>query len=740
MARTLRTVLTHFSGGELDPILSSRTDTKAYFEGAKQCRNWLIMNTGGVMRRPGTEYKATLPAECRIIPFIFSEDEVAIFALSNNRLDVYSSAGAVIQSNINSEANWTTAQLFQLNFAQFGDNVFITHRDNPIRRIRRLSATSFDIQAFDFEEDEDVVVSGAYKTHKPFYKYEDHDVTLSINTAATGTGRTVTASSGFFTSDYVDHYLTIDGSQVKITGYTSPTEVTVTVIETIAGGVGPHTTWEEELMSAARGYAQAVTFHDNRLWFGGVKQKPAAILASKVGQYFNFDVGTGSPTDSINVAIAGDKVNEVRHLYSGRNLQIFTDGGEWFVPTSSDTAAILPTNIVFRRQSLYGCNRTRPSLFDGGTLYVQKNGQSVREFIYTEVEGGYRSTNLSVMSSHLIDTPKDLAQIEGTASRPENYALFLNSGSTYNGSIAVFHSIRDEEIQGWSLWQTKSGDYFHSIAAANENLFTVAKRNIGGSTQYLLEKFGEDDSTHMDCQSTTTVYQKGTPLVNGGSQTGNTLSVDGFTTAPQVQETFSIAGNATIYAITAVTATASGYDLQLDQNLAATPADNAVITIVKGFVHTVDSIYGNATSVNAVYGNSSLGSYTVDSNDRITLINLPQPTGVKVGFNFAPTLETMPVDKELDTGPLSGEFRRIVRCVADISGALDLRIKSPSTGTEHELVIQQVNLNVDEDLQPVTDRKEFFFLGYDRAPTVTITQNDPLPLKVLGMALELQFK
>ena len=174
------------------------------------------------------------------------------------------------------------------------------------------------------------------------------------------------------------------------------------------------------------------------------------------------------------------------------------------------------------------------------------------------------------MSSHLIDTPKDLAQIEGTASRPENYALFVNSGSTYNGSIAVFHSIRDEEIQGWSLWQTKSGDNFHSICAANEHLFTVGKRVIGGSTQYLLEKFGEDDSTNMDCQTTTTVFQKGTPLVNGGSQSGNTLS------------------------------TASVYDLQLDQYLAATPSDNAAITIVKGFVHTVNAIYGNTTSVNAV--------------------------------------------------------------------------------------------------------------------------------------------
>jgi hypothetical protein len=705
MARTLRTVLTHFSSGELDPVLSSRTDTKSYFEGLTQCRNWLIMNTGGVMRRPGTDYKATLPAESKIIPFVFSNDEVAIFALSNGRLDVFNENGTIVQSNITSNCNWTTAQLFELNYAQFGDTVFLTHRDNHPRKITRTSATTFTVEAFNFELDEDVVVSGAYKTHAPFYKYEDASVTLTLSTSATGA-----------------------------------TVVTATVIETISGGTGPHNDWEEELMSVPRGYPQAVTFHDNRLWFGGVRDKPSAIIASQIGAYFNFDIGTGAATDSINVAIAGDKVNEVRHIYSAKNLQIFTDGGEYFIPTSSDTAAITPTNIVFRRQSIYGSNRTRPALFDGATLFVQKNGKAIREFVYSESEAGYRSTNLSVMSSHLIDTPKEVAEIQGTSNRPENYALFLNKGNTLNGSLAIFHSIRDEQIQGWALWETRTNDTFHSVCVANENLFTVTKRNVGGSTQYLLEKFGEDDSQNLDCQTTTTVFQKGTPLVNGASQTGNTLSVDGFTSAPQVQETFTVGGITGTYTVTAVTATASGYDLTIDQNLTSSPADNAVITIVDGFVHTVDSIYGNTTNINAVYGNSSLGQYTVDANNRITLTGDPQPNSVKVGFNFTPTLETMPVDRELAEGPLTGEFRRIVRCVVNLNSALDFRIKAPSTGTEHELVIQQVNFAVGEDLTPVTDRKEFFFLGYSRAPTVTITQNDPLPLKVLGMSLEVQFK
>ena len=738
MSRTLRTVLTHFSSGELDPVLSSRTDAKAYFEGLQQCRNWLQLDTGGVMRRPGTEYKATLVGDARILPFVFSEDEIAIFAFTNNRLDIYNSVGVSIQSNITSNCEWSTAELFELNIAQFGDTVFICHRNNPIKKIKRASASSFAVSNFAFEEDTSVTVGGVNKSEQPFFKYADSAITLTPS-ATSGTSVTVTASASTFVADHDETYINIGGKQCYITSYDSATQVTVKVLETLAG-TSATADWDEQLISAVHGYPQAVTFHDNRLWLGGVKDKPSSILASKIGEYYNFNVGTGAATDAIDVAIAGDKVNEVRHMFSGRNFQIFTDAGEYYIPTSTDTAAITPTNIVFRRQTLYGSNRTKPVLFDGGTLFVQKNGKAVREFVFSEIEGGYKSTNLSVLSAPLIDTPKDIAAITGTANRPENYALFTNSGATNGGKVAVFHSIRDEEVQGWGMWETRTGDTFHSVTSANENLYCVAKREVGGSTSYLLEKFGEDDSTNLDCQTTTTVYQKGTPLVNGASQTGSSLTVDGFTSLPAVEETFTIAGNATVYTINAVTVTATGHTLSLDQSLAATPSDNAVITVVKGFMHTVNAIYGNTTAINAVYGNSSLGSFAVDSNDRITLTGNPQPTGVKVGFNFTPTLETMPVDKEVEEGPLSGEFRRIVRCVVDISNALDFRIKAPSTGTEHELVIQQVNFTVGDDLTPITDRKEFFFLGYSRSPSVTITQNDPLPLKVLGMTLELQFK
>lgn len=736
MARVLRTVLTNFSAGELNPLLQARTDAKAYFDGAKQCRNWYLLDEGGVMRRPGTEYKATFSTrETRITPFIFSEDEVAIFALSNNRLDIHNSSGTSVQANITSNCNWTTAQLFDLNFAQFGDTVIVCHRNNPTRIITRASATSFSVAALSFSSH-----SSGYPRYQPYYKYEADAVTLTP-AATSGSGVNVTASTAIFDSDdnWVGKTLRIGGKEVDITGRTNTTVVVVTIRETL-GGTGAESDWDETLWSSHRGYPQAVSFHDNRLWFGGSPSKPSSVVASQVGEYYNFDVGDGTASKAIDVAIAGDRVNEVRHFISSRNLQIFTDGGEYYIPTSSDTSAITPSNITFRRQTPYGCSRANPTVFDGATVFVQKTGKAVREYLYSDGQAAYSSNSISVLSSQLIDTPKQTAMISGNTTRPEQFAFFVNSGSTHNGKIAVFHSIRDEKIAGWSMYETRDDDFFHSMTSANEHLFVVGKRQVNGTTTYTLEKFAEDDSITLDCSTTTTVYQKGTPLVNGGSQTGATLNVDGFSTAPAVLETFTIAGNAREYIINAVTATAAGYTLSLDQSLAATPSDNAVMTMVNGFMHTINSIYGEI-SINVVSGNSSLGTYTIDGNDRITLNSnavAPQPTGMRVGFNYTPILETMPIDKETESGPLSGQPRRITRAVIDVSSALDINVKAANLSA-YELLITPLNFTIGSDLTAVTGKKEFNFLGYSKSPTVTVSQNDPLPLKILAMALEMQF-
>ena len=548
---------------------------------------------------------------------------------------------------------------------------------------------------------------------------------------ATGAGRTLTASASSFSSAYVGQYLLVNNKQVFVTGHTSATVLTVTVLEDILSN-GPHADWAEQLISSVHGFPQAVTFHDNRLWFAGIRDKPAGVIASQVGGYFNFDLGTGLAAEGIDVTVTGDRINEVRHLVSSRNLQLFTDGGEYFVPTSSDTSAVTPSNIIFMRQTPYGCNRAKPIIFDGATIYAQKNGRSIREYLFSDVESAYASTSISILASQVIDNPVDMTMITGSSTRPEQFAFFTNT----DGTLALFHSIRAEKIAGWTSWSTRTGDKFTSITAINENLFCVASRVIGGSTIYTLEKFAEDDSLTLDSSGVTTLSQQGAPKVNGASQSGSSLNVDGYTSAPNPNDVISIAGNSTEYIIQTVNATASGFTLVLNQALAASPADNAVITIVQGRLHNTPA-HLTSTVVYAVDGTMALGEFTTTSSDTVTF-NEAHATGVNIGFNYTPILETMPIDKDIQNGPLTGQIKRISRAVIDVADTLNIALQA-SDSSAKSLVIRQVNFDVTQSVAKVTGKKEFYFLGYDREPTVKITQTEPLPLKVLGMAVEVVY-
>ncbi len=73
----------------------------------------------------------------------------------------------------------------------------------------------------------------------------------------------------------------------------------------------------------------------------------------------------------------------------------------------------------------------------------------------------------------------------------------------------------------------------------------------------------------------------GTVLVNGASQTGSSLIVDGLTSTPQLGDIFKIAGVDLIYTVTATpTVSSGGATIAIDPALDSSPADNAAITFL----------------------------------------------------------------------------------------------------------------------------------------------------------------
>ncbi len=249
---------------------------------------------------------------------------------------------------------------------------------------------------------------------------------------------------------------------------------------------GTTTNWDEQSFSALRGYPAAVTFHENRLCFAGTIAEPDTIFMSQLGEFFNYDVGDGDDTDAIILVAATGDVNEIRYMRSNRDLQIFTLSDELYIPTYLNQS-ITPTNAQIRKQTPFGTEFVLPTSIDGATIFVERGGRAVREYIYSDAEDAYIATGISTVASHLIVDPVDLAVVHSGFNTQESYAAMVMG----NGDIGLFSSNRAEKRAAWTNLTTQGS--FLSVAAIGDRLFVYSKlTNESGIDEYTICEFVDD--------------------------------------------------------------------------------------------------------------------------------------------------------------------------------------------------------------------------------------------------------
>lgn len=809
-----------FLSGELDPKILSRVDLAAYGQGLKKARNVIPLNQGGIERRGGTLYRADLGQASRLETFIFNQSQEYIFAFQNTQLKIYSTNGTLLQTITG--CAWTTSNLYELNYTQQGDTMIVVHEDFVPQIIQRTGATTFTKSAFSFKQSQ----NGA-DTYQPYFKFADDSITLDINTTTAGAGVTCTTSSAYFTSSYVGMKLRYQGSELTVTGYTSPTVVTATLekdieieldedpfatqqgsgvvkvthvqhgfstgdsitisgaedifddtgaglaeanlngtftitvvddnhyeftaassdtatesvdgggVRVIISGHPPTTQWDEQVFSSVNGFPKTASFHEQRLFFGGVTALPDGIQASKVADFYNFDVGDAEDSDSVQIQIASDQINEIRHIVSSKVLEIFTNTGEFYLkpPVSKP---ITPTDIQIIRQSSLGTQlKGIPKRFDGATIFIQNNGKTVREFFYNSGTEDFSSNSISLLSSHLISSPTDNATITSLGDRTEQFFMIVND----DGTLAIFTSQRSEKIAGWMLWTTDG--LIESVASTSDTIYVAVKRTVNSVDYYNLEQFSSTSfDLPTDCSVTKTVsasYQPhGTPLVNGAFTSVTTFIADGFTNAPSQGETFQFGGAGTIFTIQSVTATGNPNEYTITINANSTQSDNTALQFITSKVFSGLNATPNLIG-KTVYGTSGseeggtinyYGDGVVDSNGVVTF-DTPA-SAIDIGLDYTITLHTLPIDATIQGGQLTGHPRKIGKSVVELSSTYNLKINS------NDVVIVNPTLNT-SGLQSFTGKKEVYTLGYSLEPNLEIQQSAPLPLRILGITTEVYY-
>jgi len=517
------TVQTNFTTGELDPLARARVDLKAYQNALETARNVICQPQGGVTRRPGSKYITELggsPANgVRLVHFEFSVDDSYMLAFTNNRMYVFKDKALI--TNINGSGNdyltttIASAQLDAMCYTQSADTLIVVHEDMiPKKIVRGANDSSWTISNVSFDS-------------IPQYAF-----TLTIaNTSAAGTltpsdvsGKvTLTTQHGFWTTAHVGQYVNAEPQgRARIVERIDTTRVNAVVefpffdTSAIANADWELETGYEDVWSSSKGYPRTVTFHQGRLFFGGSKSRPSTIWGSKVGLYFDFEPVEGLDDDAVEATLDTNTFNAIVDIISGRDLQVFTTGGEFYVPQEGLTP-ITPTDFFLSSTSRNGSREgIRVQQLESGILFIQRQGKALSEIAYSDTQLTYITSKISLLAGHLLKGPKRMALRRAVATDENDLLLIVNED---DGSIAVFSLMRLQNVIAPSEFTT-AGEYI-DVGVDITDIYTVVKRDDNGTDKYYVEVFEDERLTDSAVTGTTATSLDASHL---DGQTVNVLS------------------------------------------------------------------------------------------------------------------------------------------------------------------------------------------------------------------------
>jgi hypothetical protein len=288
----------------------------------------------------------------------------------------------------------------------------------------------------------------------------------------------------------LQYTITVSGESAKdfelFSGFFTEGDASNTVSFTKTANGSPR---KEDVWSATRGWPNSACFYEGRLVFGGTQSKPQSVFFSKAGDFFNFDTEDTDDDDGIFATISSRNLTDIVDVYPGRNLQIFTSGSEFAVTSRPVT----PANVQITPQTSHGANKVEVEDVDGSTLFVDRHGKSLLSFLYSFNEDAYTTDDRSVLASHLINQPVDMALLAGTASDDANWLFIVNS----DGNATILNTLRSQDINGFTTWKT-NGD-IKSVCVVDDELYISVERTINLVTKLFIERW--DFDYMLDCST-----------------------------------------------------------------------------------------------------------------------------------------------------------------------------------------------------------------------------------------------
>ncbi|MDW3024522.1 MAG: hypothetical protein R8N50_02425 [Alphaproteobacteria bacterium] len=476
-----------FANGAVAPEFYARDN----INGLSRLENMDVLAGGGLSRRCGLRSVATLNGPARLISFSVSDTEEYLIVVTDFRIDIYH-GDTHYQSLI---VPWSYKDVSHLQYAQrFGTIIFV-HPDYQPRTLYK-SGNTFYFKEFDFSQnDSDMTVN------MPFVKFDDaSDIKITVSAHSSGNNyANFTASKDFWTSENVGGCLYLLDRQWLITQYISPTQIVAYTNGAYTLPETPVSDWSESAFSTRRGWPCSITFHQDRLVFGGSRSWPGGIWMSRVGQHKNFNIGTGLDDEAIFISLLSAQRQQICTVVSSDNLQILTNVGEWAISSNPLT----PSAVDIKQHTSVGSYTAcylAPQKIEGSTVFVSGSGQDIRELALDELSQNYNANDLCALSKHLMTGPIDIAY---------NASLRQLFVAQSNGTMSVLNQNTSLGISAWGTYKTRGE--FLSVAVCDDHTYVAVRRD----EVVFLERF--DANTMVDAgKYSFTFIASGMPLRASG--------------------------------------------------------------------------------------------------------------------------------------------------------------------------------------------------------------------------------
>lgn len=472
-----------FNTGEISALMSGRIDTEEYGGACRILQNFIPSVQGPVSRRGGTRFVSAVKnsnKKARLYAFQFSVTQAYLLEFGDKSVRFFNHGRAVAKNGVpyEIETPYAESDLDGLYFSQSGDVVFIAHKNFPLKTLTRYSETDWRLADF-------TMIDGPY--------LPVNAGNISITPSAVSGSMTLTASAALFKATDVGRQVRLMHANkpdvqwgcATIAEYVSPTVVKAVGTDGYPFLAASATKfWRLGVFSQTTGYANAVTFFEQRLVLG----KGNGVYGSKVGQYevFSPTAADASVTAEYGYGceLSSDQINDICWLSSGRALAIGTVGAD-FTLTATGGDSSLPLNVKVQRHSTFGSEAVQPVKVSHATLFVQHYGRKVRAFQYDSNSDDYVARDVTTLAAHMtFGGIKEMTLQQEPV--PVVWCLLKN------GKLAGLTYEAEESVSAWHTFQTENG-IVESIAAlptANgekDELYLIVRRVINGQTVRYIE-------------------------------------------------------------------------------------------------------------------------------------------------------------------------------------------------------------------------------------------------------------